>query len=68
MSEIRQKIKVHLLNQGFLEEIIKETFSGFKINIPFIANRQINGLYKISKNVDMQIKRSGTGIVILISL
>jgi hypothetical protein len=58
------------LLRAFRQEVIKETESGgFKINVLAIGNDEIDTLNDVKNmgTIDVNIKRSGTGLCILIS-
>lgn len=68
MSELRASVKTKL-SEAFEADKIKEAHNGFKINQPDVSLVQLRNLDEVSwlGNIDINIKRSGVGIAILIN-
>jgi len=56
------------LEEVFTPKIVKETSEGFKINTQMLTNKHVACLSEVQDwaKVNVEIKRSGTGLVILI--
>lgn len=65
MSETRQNVKAHLQMQWGAK--VRETAEGFKVNVEELDKDDLNWLDTIPANVKLLIKRSGTGLVIIIT-
>lgn len=65
MSETRQKVKAHL-EQRF--QNVKENDNGFRFNVPQLDREDLFHLDTMPAVFqDILIKRSGTGVVVIIS-
>jgi hypothetical protein len=66
-----QKVKVRQLLEGiFAPEQVKDEFLGFKVHVDFVGTSQIEDLAHMIQNstVTVVLKRSGTGITIIVTV
>lgn len=67
-SGIKEEVLNHL-KENFGEDKIRETDTGFRFNVESLSYEGINSLHYIPAVIDdIFIKRSGTGVVVIINL
>jgi hypothetical protein len=64
MSQTRQNVKSHLVARW--SDKVRETDKGFKLNADSLNNEDIHYLECVPANVKYTIRRSGTGLVVII--
>ncbi|MFA8451787.1 MAG: hypothetical protein ACEPOW_13920 [Bacteroidales bacterium] len=67
MQTINEEVREYLERTFGNVTKIRQFESGFKMNLPKLSKSDLQLLDSIPANVDIEVKRSGTGLVVIIS-